>query len=264
MPDYLTICEAAARAGGRELLEWLGRINPREKAPKDLVTEADLASQQKIRAMALEAFPDHAFLGEEDDHELVRNTEDAEYRWIVDPLDGTTNFVHQMPAFCVSVALERRGEVIVGVIYDPISEECFSGTKGGGAHLNGQPIRASCCTVLREALVAASLSAGVQRESEEIQRFLEVLAECQALRRLGSAALNLAYLACGRLDGYWATSVKTWDVAAGILIAEEAGAVITNLTGGVVELANPRLVGAATAELCGALCRALALGAERQ
>ena len=263
MSDYLTICEAAARAGGRELREWLGRINPREKAPKDLVTEADLASQRKIRDIALQAFPDHAFLGEEEDQEFVHNPADAEYRWIVDPLDGTTNFVHQMPAFSVSVALERKGEVIVGVIYDPIAEECFSATLHGGAHLNGQPIQASCCTQLREALVAASFSTGVQRDSEEIKRFLEVLVECQALRRLGSAALNLAYLACGRLDGYWATSVKTWDVAAGILMAQEAGAVFTSITGGVVDLANPRFVGAATPELHTELSSSLARGAAR-
>lgn len=261
MPDYLTICEAAARAGGRELLEWLGRINPREKAPKDLVTEADLASQRKIRDIALEAFPDHAFLGEEDDPMLLHDTSDAEFRWIVDPLDGTTNFVHQMPAFSVSVALEQKGEVIVGVIYDPIAEECFTATQHGGAHLNGQPIQASCCTALREALVAASFSAGVQRDSEEIKRFLEVLTECQALRRLGSAALNLAYLGCGRLDGYWATSVKTWDVAAGILIAREAGAVFTSMAGGSVDLANPHFIGAATPELHGALSDTLARGA---
>ncbi|MBP85246.1 MAG: inositol monophosphatase [Planctomycetaceae bacterium] len=264
MPDYLTICEAAARAGGRELLEWLGRIHPREKAPKDLVTEADLASQRKIRDITLEAFPDHAFLGEEDDPQLLHHPSDAEYRWIVDPLDGTTNFVHQMPAFSVSVALEHKGEIIVGVIFDPIAEECFSATQHGGTHLNGRAIRASCCTSLREALVAASFSAGVDRESEEIKRFLEVLVECQALRRLGSAALNLAYLACGRLDGYWATSVKTWDVAAGILMAREAGALMTNLDGGPVDLASPRFIGAATAELHGELSSSLARGVSRQ
>lgn len=261
MPDYLTICEAAARAGGRELLEWLGRINVREKAPKDLVTEADLASQRKIRNIVLEAFPDHAFLGEEDDQEVVNNVEDAEYRWIVDPLDGTTNFVHQMPAFSVSVALEQNGEIIVGVIFDPVAEECFSAMLGGGAFLNGKAIQASSYKLLPDALIAASFSTTVERDSEEIKRFLEVLVECQALRRLGSAALNLAYLACGRLDGYWATSVKTWDVAAGLLLAREAGAVMQGIDGGPVELARPRFVAAATPELLQALASSLARGA---
>lgn len=260
MPDYLTICEAAARAGGRELMEWLGRINPQEKAPKDLVTEADLASQRKITNIVLEAFPDHAFLGEEDDQELISANQDAEYRWIVDPLDGTTNFVHQLPAFSVSVALECRGEVIVGVIYDPTSDECFSASLGDGAFLNGKPIRVSSCTSLHEALLVASFSASVQRDSAEIGRFLEVLVECQALRRLGSAALNLAYLACGRLDGYWATSVKIWDVAAGILLAREAGAVVRGIDGGELELARPRLVAAASSELLAELADALARG----
>ena len=180
-----------------------------------------------------------------------------------DPLDGTTNFVHQMPGFAVSVALERRGELIVGVIYDPIAEECFTAARDAGARLNGQPIRASRCRVLREALVAASLSVAVQRDSEEVNRFLEVMVECQALRRLGSAALNLAYLACGRLDGYWATSVKTWDVAAGILLAQEAGAVFTGIQGGVVDLGNPQFIGAATPELHEELSGTLARGAAR-
>lgn len=248
MHEYFTVCEQAARMGGRVLLDWQGRINPREKAPKDLVSEADLASQQAIYEIIHRAFPNHDFLGEEGDPSENAQLE-SEFRWIVDPLDGTINYVHRLPAFSVSVALECRGEVQVGVVYDPIADECFSAVRGAGAFLNGEKIYVSNCESLREALAAASFSAGVARDSEEISRFLDVLVKCQALRRMGSAALNLAYLATGRLDAYWATSVKVWDVAAGLLLVREAGGLISGVDGEPFDLSRPQFAAAATSAL---------------
>lgn len=248
MHEYITVCEEAARRGGRVLLDWQGRINPREKAPKDLVSEADFASQKAIYDIIHESFPEHDFLGEESDPAKVEDRT-SEFRWIVDPLDGTVNYVHQLPAYSVSVALEYRGEVLAGVVYDPIGKECFSAARGKGAFLNGVKISVSDCDCLRNALAAASFSAGVSRDSEEINRFLDVLVECQALRRLGSAALNLAFLAAGRLDAYWATSVKMWDVAAGVLLVQEAGGVISGVEGEAFDLRRPKFAAAATSAL---------------
>lgn len=268
--EYFNVCEEAARSGGRILRDYLGRVAVREKGPRDLVTEADLASQEAIKNTLLSAFPEHRFVGEEEtaddgpqasgngDREAHRTeSDDSPYRWIVDPLDGTTNYVHQMPTFSVSVALERSGEILVGVIYDPIREECFSAKAGGGAHLNGVSLRTSGCGSLSKALVAASFSANIQRDSLEIDRFIDVLVACQSMRRLGSAALNLSYLAAGRLDAYYATSVCTWDVAAGILIAREAGGIVTAIDGTPFRLDHPHFVAASSAELHTELLRVL-------
>jgi len=259
MHQYITVCEQAARKGGQVLLDWQGRINPREKAPKDLVSEADFASQQAIYEIIHGTFLDHDFLGEEGDPSGNAKRE-SEFRWIVDPLDGTVNYVHRLPAYSVSVALERRGELQVGVVYDPIADECFSAVRGEGAFLNGVEISVSDCESLCTALVAASLSAGVSRDSEEISRFLDVLVECQALRRLGSAALNLAYVAAGRLDAYWATSVKVWDVAAGLLLVQEAGGLMSGVAGEPFDLSRPQFAAAATSTLHAELVATLKRG----
>ncbi len=238
MSSYLTVCENAARAGGQVLLDWQGRFSAREKGRHDLVTEADLASQKAIESVVLGAFPDHDFLGEEDSPEARADRANAsqesgrsEYRWIVDPLDGTTNYVHQLHMYSVSVALERAGQIVVGAVFDPVSKECFTAEAGKGAFLNGRQLSTSHCNRLSDSLVAASFPPHVTRDSRDVALFLEVLTECQALRRLGSCALNLCYLAAGRLDGYWATSVKTWDVAAGVLIVREAGGIVTDVDG---------------------------------
>lgn len=263
MPEYIEICEHAARAGARELMAWRDRFSTKEKGPKDLVTEADLASQRAIEKLLAAACPDHRFLGEEDG--LPSDLEAAleGYCWVVDPLDGTTNYVHQIPAFAVSVALCHNGEPVAGVIYDPILDECFAAERGAGAALNGSAIAASGETQLDQALVAASFSTTVHRQSDEIERFLRVLVDCRALRRLGSAALNLAYLGCGRLDAYWATSIKPWDVAAGWLIASEAGARLTHIDGGPFRLVDPRFAGAGTEQLLQTLYSHLDLSPSR-
>ena len=245
MPDHLALCQRAARAGGDELLSWIGRFAAREKGPADLVTEADWASQEAIREVLLSAFPDHGFVSEEADAQNAN----AEYCWVVDPLDGTTNYVHQLPHYAVSVALLHNGQPLVGVVLDPVHRECFAAQKGGGAFLNGQPIHASQTKDLAQALVAASFSAKVQASSPEIDQFVAALLECQAVRRTGSAALNLCYVAAGRFDGFWAMSTKAWDVAAGILLVEEAGGIVSALDGSKLDLKLPHPVASATREL---------------
>ncbi len=259
MPDFLTVCEQAARAGAAVLIQMRRGFRVREKGPRDLVTEADTASQAAIRSVLLDAFPDHGFLGEETlpdggaKESGAPGGPAAEYRWVVDPLDGTVNYVHQLPGYAVSVALERAGEPVVGAVLDPIIDECFTARAGGGAFLNGEPIRVGDCTLLDQALVAVSFSSNVPRGSPEIARFVEALHACQSLRRMGSAALNLCYVASGRLDAYFATSLKRWDAAAGVLIVREAGGVVSDLAGGSLDLGRPSLMAAGTPVLHAAL-----------
>lgn len=251
MSEFLQACQEAARVGGAVLMEWRGKFNAREKGPADLVTEADFASQERIRELLLSRFPEHGFLGEEDGTDIAPR--DGRHRWIVDPLDGTVNYVHGVPNFAVSVALECEGRIIAGAIYDPSLDECFTAEAGGGAFLNGIPIRTSGTTQLTEALVVASFPAGIQEGHPEIERFVRALVATQSLRRTGSAALNLSYLAAGRFDAYWATTTKIWDIAAGFLILSEAGGSLATPEGGEVELAKPRFVAAATPQLQQAL-----------
>lgn len=262
MPDFLEVCRAAALAGGDALMSWRDRFSTREKAPRDLVTEADLASQRTIREVLLGAFPDHDFLGEEVDPALrpaaKAGTNQAAYRWIVDPLDGTANYVHQLQAFAVSIALEFHGQVIAGTVYDPVSGELFHAAAGKGAYLNGKRLTTSGCLDPNQAMIAVSFPPQVERDSVEVRRFVEALVACQSVRRLGSAALNLAYLAAGRLDSYWATSVKIWDVAAGILLVREAGGVVTHIRGGDLDLETPEFLASASHPLHEQILRLLA------
>ena len=262
MREFLSVCEEAARAGGRVLIDWQHRFTAREKGSRDLVTEADVASQNVIREVLLGNFPDHDFLGEEDGALAadVITAPPFEYRWIVDPLDGTANYVHHLPAFAVTIALERSGEIVLGVIFDPISGELFSAVRGQGAFLARKRLQTSGCTSPEQAMVAVSFAPNVPRGSVEISRFVEALHSCQSVRRLGSAALNLAYLAAGRLDSYWATSVKIWDVAAGLLIVQEAGGTATAIDGSPLDLAHPEFLASASqplhSEMLGILSRA--------
>ena len=234
----------AAKEAGQLLISYLGQVKAQEKQPRDLVTEADIASQNKIKSILLDEFPTHGFIGEEGDH----SDTSAEFCWIVDPLDGTTNFVHQLPGFAISIALRKNDEIVVGTIYDPVADECFSAVKGRTPTRNGQPISTSSCTELSKSLLVCSFPSKVARDGIEVTRFLNVLPEA-TVRRMGSAALNLSYVACGRLDGYWATSLKLWDMAAGYLIASEAGATFSSPDGSSLDLANPVFVMAATEEL---------------
>ncbi len=246
MPEFLTVCEQAAREGGHILLDWVGRIAAKEKGPSDLVTEADLASQETIRRIVLSAFPDHGFVGEEGSQ---RGAGESEYRWYVDPLDGTTNYVHQIPHYCVSIGLARQGQLVCGTVFEPVSGECFTAQAGGGAFLNGGTISASGITQLGQAIAAVSFPPRVQRYSRAVEEFIRAIVSCQGVRRTGSTALNLCYVAAGRFDAYWGSNTKSWDVAAGALIVKEAGGVITNYSGGPLNIAEPQFVAAATGPL---------------
>ncbi len=233
-------------------MKWRSRIRVQEKGLRDLVTEADLASQRAIRNVIQASFPEHDFLGEEELEEpqlALEQARESEYCWVVDPLDGTTNYVHQLPMFASSVALMHCGRPIVGVVFDPMSNDSFRAVSGCGALHNGRPMRTTDVGSLSDALVAASFSAGVCFGSPEIERFVQMLLQCQGVRRMGSAALNMCYLAAGRLDGYWAASVSAWDVAAGVLMLQEAGGVISALDGQPFDVWNPNLVAAANPTL---------------
>lgn len=249
MSCYTKICEEAARAGGRELLKMLGSFNVREKGPADLVTNADLASQKAIFSVISAACPDHELLGEESE-DTTFTPKTSGPTWIVDPLDGTTNYVHNLENYCVSVALHEAGELQVGVVYDPVRDHCYRATRGQGAYLNDIPIQSSQVTSISDSLISASFSPRVARDSPEIERFLRVLTAAQAVRRLGSAALNLCYVASGRLDAYWASNLKAWDVAAGFLILQEAGGCLSPLTkSATIELAKPQFIATGHVEL---------------
>src|SRR5437868_1977164 len=173
MPDFLDVCLEAAKRGGQVLLDWQDRFHTREKGPRDLVTEADCAAQDIIRDTIHKAFPAHDFLGEEDTAERKAKglapigERKSEFRWIVDPLDGTTNYVHHLPGYAVSIALQQGSEVVLGVVFDPLSEECFVAERGKGATLNGQPVTTSDCRRIDQALVAVSFSPHVERDSPE-------------------------------------------------------------------------------------------------
>ncbi|MFM8495101.1 MAG: inositol monophosphatase family protein [Planctomycetia bacterium] len=261
MPDHLEVCEAAARAGGRVLAEWRGRFGVTKKGQRDYVTEADFAAQREIRRIVLDAFPTHGFVGEEalPDAGPVAVPADG-LRWIVDPLDGTTNYVHGFPAYCVSVALARGDDLLVGAIYDPERDECFTARAGGGAFLNGGPIHARDTTAALDALVAVSFPPHVSADSGAVADFLAVVPHVHSVRRTGSTAINLAYLACGRLDAFWVRRIASWDVAAGLLLVAEAGGAVGPFAGGPpgpVSLDRPVFIAAASPILLEAVRRLL-------
>ena len=251
MQELAKVCEEAAKIGGQVLLNWRGRFAVREKARFDLVTEADVAAQDAIRSHLLGVYPDHGFLGEEDISHLPHPTPESSQRncWIVDPLDGTTNYVHGIKNYCTSVALRRENQIVVAAVFDPEANECYTASLGQGAYLNQDRLTSSAVDTLSEALVGGSFPPFVRRGSADVHTFLELLERSQSIRRLGSAALNLCYLAAGRLDAYWAMNLKSWDMAAGMLLIQEAGGIITAPDGGPVQLEYPQLVASATKPL---------------
>jgi myo-inositol-1(or 4)-monophosphatase len=244
--QLLAVAEQAARAGALELTSWRGRFTAREKASRDLVTEADLASEHAVRACLAAHFPDHGVLGEE---APALDQLDRPYCWVVDPLDGTTNYVHGFPCYGVSIAAAHRGRLLAAVVYDPERDECFAAAAGQGATLNGKRITASGVGRVADALLAVSFPAHITPQSPDIGAFLRIAPLCQAIRRTGSAALNLAYVACGRLDGHWAHEIHPWDAAAGVLLVTEAGGVATAAGGQPFNLAEGNYLAAATADL---------------
>jgi myo-inositol-1(or 4)-monophosphatase len=231
-PRYLAVAVEAALAAGRLQLQYFRRdLQIHKKGVIDLVTEADVAVEQDIRARVARHFPDHVFLGEEEAQSATHL--ESPFRWIVDPIDGTTNFVHGLPLFCVSIALEIEGRVEVGVVYAPVADELFAAERGEGARLNGMRIHVTREASLIDALLVTGFPPqATARQGEQLAVFGEFLSRARAVRRLGSAALDLAYVAAGRFDGFWERSLHGWDVAAGALLVAEAGGLVTGFSGG--------------------------------
>ena len=227
LPAYLAVAVEAARAGAAVLESWRGKFHVREKARADLVSEADVAAQLAIRDVLLARFPGHGFLGEEDSVgkavEETRPPPGSPPTWVVDPLDGTVNYVHDVPCYCVSIGLVIDGVPEVGVIYEPRLGELFTAATGHGAHLNGRPMRVSGCRQLSDGLVSTGFPAAFEAQTRAFDAWQKLSRHAQALRRTGSTAVNLAYVACGRFDGYWAYDNYPWDVAAGVVLVREAG-----------------------------------------
>lgn len=202
-----------------------------EKAPADLVTDADLDAQRTIRDHVSRHFPAHDFLGEEDPGAKEGRVDPAVPTWVVDPLDGTANYVHDVPAYCVSIGVMFGGRVVAGAVYDPRQDEMFSAAARQGATLNGKPIRVSGVDELRRAMLSTGFPPDHACQERNLQWWRVFSFKAQALRRTGSTALNMAYVAAGRFDGYWALDNFAWDVAAGIVLVEEAGGVVTTTDG---------------------------------
>ena len=224
-----TAWEAANAAGEIIRASWQQPKSIDYKGSVDLVTSVDKECENKIVETIRSVYPDHSILAEEQtDHEGSR----PEYRWIVDPLDGTTNFAHGYPQFCVSIALEHKDQTIIGLVYDPLRRECFRAIKDHGATLNGAPIRTSETVELDKALLATGFPYDRRDNAEFYLGFFKAfLIRCQEIRRNGSAALDLCYLACGRIDGFWELKLKPWDTAAAALIVAEAGGRLSNFSG---------------------------------
>lgn len=244
--QLLTVCELAARAGAEQLLAWRGRFQAREKAPRDLVTDADYASEKAVRGVIADHFPDHGILGEE---APVMEQLDRPYCWVVDPLDGTINYAHGFPCWGVSVAVAHAGRIVAGVVLDPERNECFSAHEGSGAFLNGRLISVSDAVAVEQALVAISLPPTLDHDSPDFRALMKISPICQALRRTGSAALNLAYVASGRLDAHWAHEIHPWDAAAGVILVREAGGAVSAADGSPFDLVRADYLAAATPSL---------------
>ncbi len=198
----------------------------------NLVTEYDRRSEERIISMIREIFPTHRIMAEESHNESDKTAQDDEYEWIIDPIDGTVNFAHKVPIFCVSIAVRYRGEIIVGVIYQPITDELFTAIRGKGAYLNGERLSVSTTRSLQDAFLVTGFPYNVfENPGACIDHIVNFLGMGLPVRRLGSAALDLAYLAAGRFDGYWEVKLQAWDVAAGLLMVEEAGGMLTHYDG---------------------------------
>lgn len=231
--EFLPQMTAIAREAGRLLLEFFDKnIRIEYKGDADLVTAADRKSEALIRERIREGWPDHDVMGEE---EGLRDT-GSKFRWYVDPLDGTTNFAHGFPVFCVSLGLEHRGRMISGVVYDPTRGEMFAAERGKGASLNDRPIHVSATKLLKESLVGTGFPSHKRHKNPNIYFYHQITLRSHGVRRAGSAALDLCYVACGRMDGFWEFNLNPWDTAAGVLIAEEAGGMVTDFSGGPFQL----------------------------
>ena len=239
----LNIMVKAARIAGRKLLRDFNEdenLQVSSKGPGEFVSKADTMSEEVIREQLTEARPNYGFLAEESDEIFG---EDPTRRWIVDPLDGTSNFLHGMPHWAVSIALEHRGEIVAAVVYDPIKDELFTAEKGEGAWVNGRRMRVSGRHEMIEMVFATSVPFGGRSDlPETLQDFARIMPQCAGVRGLGAVALDLAYLAAGRYDGFWERRMHPWDMAAGILLVKESGGIIEAMDPSVSPLVSGDVV----------------------
>lgn len=228
--QYVAAAEEAAQAAGSIIRDsWQQVKEIRYKSSINLVTTIDHRSEERIVSILHERFPTHSILAEEETNITAKTTE---YRWVIDPVDGTTNFAHAYPQFCISIALESAGEIVLGLVYDPVKEETFTAIRGEGAFLNGGRIQ----TTKEEDIGKALLATGFpydrrQKVDYYLSFFKDFMLSCQDIRRNGSAALDLCYVACGRMDGFWEFGLSPWDTAAGSLMVQEAGGTMSDFSG---------------------------------
>ena len=231
MHPILNIAVRAARRAGsiinRSALEG-APLEVRAKQANDYVTQVDRAAEEAIMDVVRKAYPDHDFMAEESG----TTGAEAQYRWIIDPLDGTTNYIHGFPQYCVSIAVEQRGSLVHGVVYDPVRNELFTASKGRGAYLNDRRIRVSKCARMQEALIGTGFPfKELKRVDPYLRQLKRLMSSASGVRRAGAAALDLAYVACGRLDAFWELGLSPWDMAAGALLIQEAGGLVGDLKG---------------------------------
>ncbi len=240
--EFLTAAVKAASLAGKIILNNLGKISKGDidiKQTSDFVTHVDRDSEQVIIKTIKEKFPAHSFLAEES----LKEAKTDGFRWIIDPLDGTTNFIHGYPVFSVSIALEYKQEIILGVIFDPLKKELFTAEKGKGAFLNGHRIKVSSVTALKDSLITTGFPFRKKALLDTyLKAFKNILLRVSDLRRAGSAALDLAHLACGRCDGFFEIGLGAWDMAAGSIIIKEAGGIVTDFGGGEDYLSTGNIV----------------------
>jgi myo-inositol-1(or 4)-monophosphatase len=227
-----SMCAIVREAGALLMQHFDQRIKIEYKGDADLVTAADRKSEALIRERIHQTWPGHDVLGEEGG---LRDT-GSEFRWYVDPLDGTTNFAHGYPVFCVSMALQRHNVTVAGVCYDPTRDELFAAERGRGATLNDRPIRVSKTAQLKESLIGTGFPSHKRHQNPNIHFYHQITLRSHGVRRAGSAALDLCSVACGRFDAFWEFNLNSWDTAAGVLIVEEAGGVVTDFSGGAFQL----------------------------
>ena len=231
-----------ARDAGNLLVQRLGSAQISNKGDIDLVTEADIAAEELIIDRIRSHYPLHGILAEESGEAVQQGTSRSEWKWIIDPLDGTTNYAHGYPCFCVSIAVEHAGTLEIGVVYDPMRDEMFAAERGQGATLNERRIRVSSVEQLNSAMMCTGFPYNVRTRPDFARDFTNFTLHAQAVRRDGSAALDLAYIACGRFDGFWEDGLNPWDVAAGAILISEAGGRITNYENEPLDIYTKKVV----------------------
>lgn len=243
---YLEVAIKAAETSGHILLDYFGRLHDfrqKNKNTRDLVTEVDILSENNIKEKIKEAFPSHSIKAEESGVEEGNTGVDTSRVWHIDGIDGTVNYSQGIPLCAISLALEENKEIIVGVTLNPFSEECFFASKGKGAYLNGRQIQVSKKIDMKDGVYIAAFSAATSRDKKkEYEVFGRVNDTTRGVLRIGSAALSLAYLACGKIDGFWSKNLFPWDLAAGLILVNEAGGEISSLTGGEYKFTDSVLV----------------------